>query len=203
MLSYVSYFMQFYISQLSSRRKSMTAVATKRHRLKTQSHVLTSEEYRSLSEEVVGNKPTVANSRISHELQVLSEQPSSGDTSDNDVPVLPSFLKPIPRSGDYVVIRYAPPKQKKAVPVFYVGVLLNKLADGLWRIQCMRHRSGSKFAFPPVDDISEFSVSGIMTFLSTPKIVKSIYHFSNDFSRFSASYDKLFVFLYISMADKL
>jgi hypothetical protein len=190
--------MQFYISQLSSRKKPMSDIAQKRFRLNTQSHVLTSEEYATLTTEIQNQRtlqsahtpvPIVSSSSASSDTETTETETSKHSRSSSDTEnLLPTFPRPVPCAGNYVVVKYIPFGQKKMIPAYYVGLLLNESSDGIWRIKCMRRRGTlNKFTFPRVDDISEFQVTDIMTFLTEPKLVRAVHHFTDDFSRFSST----------------
>ncbi len=91
--------------------------------------------------------------------------------------------------GDFVIVRVVPEGRKQVHPIYFVGSIISGQDDDAWTIKCMRrHRSlPTHFVFPDVDDIDTYKTSDILEVLLTPKIVRNIHHFSNDFSTFGST----------------
>jgi hypothetical protein len=99
---------------------------------------------------------------------------------------LPKFPLPIER-GTFVLLKLQPGGKKNAQPVFYVGSIVCRVKNG-WKIRCLRRKRGSTkcFTFPDREDESVYTDSDIVQVLESPKIMRSIHHFHEDFSVYAS-----------------
>jgi hypothetical protein len=134
---------------------------------------------------VISSSSSSSSDTVSNEAH---QHHSSSSTSSDQEFTLPKFPLPNPSIGDYVIVRWMPETRKKVVsPLYSVGLVLEEVSEEKWRLKCMRKYGSSlnKYSFPIVDDISEYCKDDIMKLLAEPKQVRSIYHFSDDFTQYS------------------
>jgi hypothetical protein len=88
--------------------------------------------------------------------------------------------------NDYVVIKMQSQK-KKSPPLLYVGLVIVRESGVSWRIKCMRRNRShtNQFVFPTVEDVDVYLDDEIVGVLQPPKVVRNIYHFSDDMSTFA------------------
>jgi hypothetical protein len=77
------------------------------------------------------------------------------------------------------------PLGRNKTPVFYVGIVLQKMDDG-WKIQCLRKqdRRLMGFIYPTSEDVAVYSDKDVCKVLQTPKIVRSVHYFADDLSEY-------------------
>jgi hypothetical protein len=129
------------------------------------------------------NRQFLQKSKVSSSV-IASVDEDSSSSSEFSV-ILTKF--PLPIEADaYVVIKLLPKGKRTAHPVFYIGSVVCQEKDR-WKLQCMlRHKSSMNcFVYPVHEDIDIYPESDIIKVLKTPKVVKTVHHFSDDLSEFS------------------
>jgi len=78
-------------------------------------------------------------------------------------------------------------QKKKSQPLLYVGLVIVRESGVSWRIKCMRRNRShtNQFVFPTVEDVDVCLDDEIVWVLQPPKVVRNIYHFSDDMSTFA------------------
>jgi hypothetical protein len=92
-------------------------------------------------------------------------------------------------ANDFVLLRLSTQGRKKTTQVFYVAQIVCAVGPRMWKAQCMRKygNSSNQFVFPDKDDCDTYLEEEMEMVLSQPKVVRNIYHFSNDFSAFCSN----------------
>jgi hypothetical protein len=88
---------------------------------------------------------------------------------------------------DYVVVKRVPIGKRNSRALFYVGSIVSGSVIEGWAVQCMKRQgsSSNQFIYPAPEAIEIYSHESIVCVLKTPKVVNTVYHFSEDFSSFA------------------
>jgi hypothetical protein len=176
-------------------------VAAKRRKIPQSAAVITHENFSKALDELKKRPTTLVTAQTA--------PTSSGDVDDNygelPIPPLLDHCKKLiakksinmasattsvglPKEDDFVLLSFQPQGRNRH-RLYYVGHVVRCLENGLWEIQCMRRHSQMStqtFHFTEKDDLEMYTHDDIIMLLPAPKIVKNIYHFSVDLSKYQS-----------------
>jgi hypothetical protein len=165
------------MSRMMKRKVPATEEAKKRRRIQQNAAILTVEDYL-----VATPQPKIprANTKKSSVPLKITPCPIELSSSSSDEEVMSLHVS----ANDFVLLRLVSEGRKKSRPIFYVGLVISAAGPKMWRIKCMRRHGDSdrQFVFPDEHDIDTYLEDEIVTVLSSPKIVRNIHYFSDDFS---------------------
>ena len=190
----------------SHRRAPLSDEAAKRRKINQSAAVITHESYVE-SVKIIKNTSKLPTCPKKPKVDLTSSDEE--DSLDNPHTTFTSSIAPketieagigkenmCMKISDYVIIKLHPelPKSSKSskshLPsIYYVGVVTAQVEGSKWKIMCFRRNGeptsmGGNFVLPPNEDMEDYSSYDIMTIMSQPKLVRGVYHFSDDFSSY-------------------